>query len=436
MDEGKVAIDKIELIPEALRAVGGKTVTNIVIDSTANLVFEKEVDFDKIVRQLAGSAGSEAAAMVLFPVAVAALAGAPALTVVLVGGAAYLLVSYAGSEAGKAVYDVLRLGAESLSTLLAGSDDTSGSDPLYRGYTQESDGTITMYETYLFGNEMRVYTTRSDLFNRVISRSSFVPESFGLEVPYNLMTLPRHEGALENFKPRRIALAGRDGQWYALDLQRKTFFTVDPEQGRIVGPHRFGTAEAWAEAFGPGQVETGEDLVGIVTQDGTVDLGAVAGILEGVRPETPEEVAREALLEAQARLISDSEGRRLTRNNDKEVERLEQRDVNVGTYHYWERLRYDPETQRFERINTDRSFVPNSVDDRRGALPQDPGSDRHAALDGRAQTAAIRQGGAVPPVSPMATAEPALSPRPAEPSVSPEPAQPVFPAQASATLYS
>lgn len=96
--------------------------------------------------------------MVLLPVAAAALAGAPALTVVLVGGAAYLLVSYAGSEAGKAVYDVLRLGAESLSKLMSGSEDTSGSDPPYRGYTQESDGTITMYETYQFGREMRIYT--------------------------------------------------------------------------------------------------------------------------------------------------------------------------------------------------------------------------------------------------------------------------------------
>ncbi len=397
---------------------------DIFLDAGANRLAEKETKFDKVYRQLAGSTGSEAAAIVFFPVIAAATVGAPALTVALVGGAAFLIIGYAGSEAGKLAYDVLRLGAESLSKLLAGEEKGPEAGPLYRGYTQDSDGTVTEYKTYLFGNRMHVYTTRYDIFGRQTSQASFVPENFGLEVPYNLMTLPRHEGALERFKPRRIALAGRDGRWYAFDRERRTFFTVDPEQGRIVGPHRFETAEAWAEAFGPGRIEGGEDLIGIVSQDGTVDLGDVAGILEGLRPKTPEDVARKALLEARARLISDSEGRRLTWNNDKEAERIEERDLNVGTYHYWERLRYDPETQRFEPINSNRSLVPNTFDDRRGALPQDPGSARHAALDGRAQTTPLRQGGAVSPVSLPATAEASLALRPAEPAPAADPAVP------------
>ncbi len=295
-----VFADVIEQIYRALPPLERSTV-NIVADAGANLSVARNRSQHKIVRTIAGSTGGEAATIVFFPLVMAATVAAGPLA----GFGVYVVFSATGAAAGKLVYDVLYWGTEqardALVEILSDGDSSNG-DIVSRSYTHRKDGTTTEYLTRREGGSYRAFVSKRDLFGRVVGTPfNYLQEDRGIEKTWEIVTSVGREKHLETFMPRRVALMGKDGNWYALDLETQEFFTVNPDEGRIKAPTRFETPDAWAEVFGLGSLRE-EDLIGIVSQENFVRFRDIGTVMEDARPKTPGELERARLQKAREEL--------------------------------------------------------------------------------------------------------------------------------------
>lgn len=271
------------------------------------------------------------------------------------------------------MYDVLYWGTvEARDALVAALSRGSevNHDVISRSFTYADDGTATEYVTHRTDGEERVFVTKRDIFGRVIGeRYNFEPQTAGTnagaDVLHNQITATRHERHLETFSPRHIALVGKDGRFYALDLGSAAFFTLDAEEGRVGAPVTFESPEAWAEVFGGGSII--ENGTGLIPQDDFVRFRQVGQLLEDQRPRTAEEIERNRLAAARDAVSEKFHGWDVQWTPDGRAVA-----TSPGKFVRTVTLSYDRESGRFKTIERDNAEeVRESGNDERSALGSD-----------------------------------------------------------------
>ncbi len=330
---------------------------NFLTGSGLEALLTGRFDHHRLARGTAGDLGSAAATVIFIPIILTTLAkrGPAAAAVVYFG------VSKGGAETGTAIYDVLYFGTVAARDAVVEALTHSNEVPhglVSRQYLYAEDGTSKEYVTHRTAGRLQVFVTKRDIFGRVVGEPySFVPEQRGQEVSHNLVTTDRYAQHIQAFAPRRVALMGRDGRWYAVDLNDRRFFSVDPEAGRTLEPVSFESPEAWAEVFGPGPA--GKDLTGLVSQDDTVAPSTIGRLLEAERPKRADERERRRLERATKTLERELRGWTFHWQGETYVELSRSGKTFLGVAFV-----YDPKTGRFRPIRRDGAAVQPGADKR------------------------------------------------------------------------